>query len=252
MRYFTLCFFIFCFCSNGFSQDYRDFIREDWSESTGEWINSLKLNYTLESGEPILLLTQSFNTQTQEWDDNEKNVYEYYPEDGYKVRTRQKWIDGEWTLFAKAVDSLNGAGRITDHTNFIYQDNDWSLYSREKNIYLSDTVLIEKFRQQSSNSTFTRKIEYIYNESGRLDSTKSYQLDTGEWIYSGVNEYLYTPFDKILHLYVWSRAAFSDDWEIETETNYVYDSNQFLIQEDYIIYGFQNEIIETLTLLVFQ
>lgn len=244
MRYFTLCFVVFCFYSNGFSQEYRDFLREDWSESTGEWINSVKVDYTLENGQPMLMSIQSFNTQTQEWYNNEQTVYEYHPEDSYNIRTRQKWIDGEWTMFARGVDSLNGSGRTTDYTYFIYQDNDWSLYTRETSIYLSDTILVEEYHQGSSDDTFSQKTEFLYTESGRLDSIKSFRLNSGEWIHRGVNEYLYTPFDKRLHLYVWSRYAVGDEWELQHEINYAYDSNQFLIQEDYIFYGFQNNIID--------
>jgi hypothetical protein len=160
-----------------YSYDASDFLIQildyEWDESTSQYINSRKVDRTInEAGLAIQVLVSSWQTNPEQWVEVWKYDYSYNVNDALLVETEYGWDDdaSDWVLSWKAQYTYdeNDKLSVTEQFNWDSQSSSWGnlwkttlTYDASENV---DQQLDSAFLESGGPWQERRTAEYTYDE----------------------------------------------------------------------------------------
>lgn len=128
-----------------------------WIPST-EWNNVFLIHFSYEEDKVSEMLYQNWNSSEGDWYNYEKQVYEYFPDEGKAFIISQSW-DDEWVNQYRATNFISH-GRLIIESTQKWQDGGWTDFTM---------------------------CDYSFDDAGNFTSANWKDYVDGEWINSDYN-----------------------------------------------------------------
>ena len=204
-----------------------EMICQIWDDSTGVWLNDMKMNYSYDANGHISeMLTQMWEVNI--WEDWMKSTYSYDVNGNMTEAIMQNWDGTVWVNTMRDTYIYDNGNMIED----LWQNWDgitWVNYVKWTYIYDANGNMIEELEQNWDGSTWvnTMRDTYIYDNGNMIEELEQNWVGS-TWVNSW--KYIYTYDAGVLTQELWQNWDGST-WVDNQLLTYSYDANGNMIED---------------------
>ncbi len=206
-----------------------------WNSDDGVWNENYRTSSTFNAeGQKIFAFGQRWRNNT--WENNRYYIYQYNESNIIDTVFSKRWGQGNWRNTAFIVYIYDEENNLTETITKAYWGNNIINFSKVEYVYEDNRLSeISNYLWQNNDWVLQDTQTFDYDDNGKLIMIMIMKTENVGWLANTQNLYFYDEQNNLLQDL--TQRFVNEEWQDNSRVNYTFDKTNMLVQEEVQIWS---------------